>query len=70
MKIAKKCDERFRINRVALIEARTRANLTQTELARRCGWSQSYMSRLETREVTVMRRVIDTLIEELPGTSI
>ncbi len=35
----------------ALIEARTRAGLSQTELAKRMNTSQSYMARLESGEV-------------------
>ena len=43
-------DEEFQIAR-ALIEARTRAGLSQTELARRMKTSQSYVARIEGGKV-------------------
>lgn len=50
-------DEEFRLAR-ALIEARTRAGLTQTQLARRMKTSQSYVARIEGGKV---RPSTDTL---------
>ena len=43
-------DEEFRLAR-ALIEARTRAGLSQTQLARRMKTSQSYVARIEGGKV-------------------
>jgi transcriptional regulator with XRE-family HTH domain len=43
-------DEEFRLAR-ALIDARTRAGLTQTQLARRMKTSQSYVARIEGGKV-------------------
>lgn len=43
-------DEEFQLSRV-LIEARTRAGLSQTQLARRMKTSQSYIARLESGKV-------------------
>ena len=43
-------DEEFQLAR-ALIEARTRAGLSQTQLARRMKTSQSYVARLEGGKV-------------------
>ena len=43
-------DEEFRLAR-NLIEARTRAGLSQTQLARRMKTSQSYIARIESGQV-------------------
>jgi len=46
----RKLDRGFQLART-LIEARTRAGLTQTELARRMKTSQSYVARIESGKV-------------------
>jgi transcriptional regulator with XRE-family HTH domain len=54
----KALDEEFHLARL-LIEARTRAGLSQPQLARRMKTSQSYIARLESGAVTPSTRALE-----------
>ncbi len=51
-------DEEFQLAKL-LIEARTRAGLSQPQLARRMKTSQSYIARLESGSVTPSTRALE-----------
>lgn len=55
-------DEEFQFAR-ALIQARTRAGLTQTQLARRMKTSQSYVARIEAGKVRPSTRALQRFAE-------
>jgi len=55
-------DEEFQLAR-SLIQARTRAGLTQTQLARRMKTSQSYVARIEAGKVRPSTRALQRFAE-------
>jgi len=52
--------------RASLVEAREAAGLTQTELARRLGKPQSYISKIETGERRIDLVELVELLEAIP----
>ena len=55
-------DEEFRLAK-ALIEARSRAGLSQAQLARRMKTSQSYIARIESGQVTPSTSALERYAE-------